>query len=278
MKPWSPGSFAKGNAANNTNKAMKQAVQGLSMIANTFEQILTTGEGKSKGNGKGSSKGDSGPPKGGGKGHTAAPDGSWYCQRQDCAWAEAGKHNMPWRNQCGCCLHKKGEAMNPPSHSRITTRQPPSISSKQKAKAKEETTKSKAEEARAAKEKVSYSEKVKAEAQARVPTIAPPKKLDMDVVHKDAEEAKAAQRLVAFTEEAAKSFATVTPALLEVMESLRKERKPLSTLPTKDVSETADAFIKDSRPVSKGLELVKARRQLKGESLHPTPGPTDAPT
>ena len=223
-----------------------------------------------KATGKGSAKGSKGAKsagkqgKGGGKPqpkHTAHPEGSWFCKRASCEWAQNSKFNLPWRQQCGCCLHKKNEALNPPAFAKIQLQFPPSTSLRQEQAKKDTTTKGTTQP--------SMAEAVRAEAHAQIPILASTKAVDMQEVHAAVKSVKTEARRVAFTEEQAEGFRMVAPAMLDVLESLAKERRPNPLKADKDPAATAQSFIKDSKHVGKSLDLAKAEEELtKAQAMH----------
>ena len=259
MKGWSPGSFATGNANNN---AVKQAVQGLSMVANTLEKFLTkgNGSGSSKGSGKGG-KGSKGAlknaAKGTGKGQAKAPpEGSWYCRRNDCQWAFDGRYNLPFRNQCGHCNRKKCEAMNPPAHARTGPPSEPSFSTKQK-KAAEAAARKKAEETakEGAHADVTSIHK-------DIPVKDTEKPLDLGKVQEEVKTINKENRKAAFSMEQAESFSAAAPALTQVSTSLSRESFPTACSSSKDPQVTASSFLKDSPQFTKGLALLEAEAEV----------------
>ena len=244
---WS-GKFAKNNEQ---NKAVRQALDGVTKLTSTLEKLVSSGNNVSnKGSGKGGKSGGKGKgSKGSGKGAVASNpliEGSWLCKRLNCAWAESGKANLPFRSKCGCCLHPKSEAMNPPAHSKVQPKGAPSIS----VKSKDNSAHAK-----------SFAEVMKEGAQALIPVLESTKPLDMTIVSEVVKAKKAEDRRVGFDEPTTQGFIKIAPALTDVFNSLKQERRANPMNQGRDPEATAEKFISDSKPVAKSNDLAKAESE-----------------
>ena len=114
-----------------------------------------------------------------------------------------------------------------------------------------------------------------------IPVTASTQPMCLHEVHKAVKASKAEEKRVAFTQEQAESFSIIAPTLSAVFESLKTERRAKPMRMGKDPSATADAFIQDSNPVTKGLNLQKAEEEVtklqsaqllftESHPLHPT--------
>ena len=197
---------------------------------------------------------------------------AFQCLHSDCKAANRRWMTHKGRDMCFICCRPKAVALAPkPGHivewaKNANARDgkpppatsPPGQGSSKAAKSKPAAGANADEEA----PQRTYAELFTDQANARVPVVAPLKKMDLDLIAKEAAESKLACRKVAFTEEQAASFRTAAPALLTIFETLEKERRPSSTTPHRDAGETADAFIKDSKPMTRGMDLQKAEEEV----------------
>ena len=89
--------------------------------------------------------------------------------------------------------------------------------------------------------KPSAAETARAEAQTHVPVLASTQALDVKEVAAAVKAVHDEARRIAFTAEQADSFKMVTPALLDVLASLAKERRPAPLRADKDPALTAES-------------------------------------
>ena len=214
------------------------------------------------------------------QGNVQAADGEGFqCLHCDCKAAQRAWLTHKGRDRCFICGRPKGEAVAPrkdlmvswarehAEKGRLThtanERGAPGQGKSRMARARRSAAAAAAKDPKASQgESRSYAEVVAEEAQARIPVTTPSRQLDMATVHEAVKDMKIAERKVGFAEEQISSFKMIAPALLEVMESLQKERRPAALRTEKDPRDTANAFIRDSKPVTKGLDLVKAEEEL----------------
>ena len=219
-----------------------------------------TGKGKGKNQDAGGAKG-----KASGKGTTSTnkvplKPGQWLCDWAGCKWAIDKKPNHAYRLSCGGCSILRTD--KPIAKQRLSTQQTsPSKSLKgEQAKVKAEESKRKAEAAVSeAKAKEGNGEAVHEQA---IPINMTSKPLDLKEVEKAVSAAVADEKKVTFTQEQADNFKNLAHALQPVFDSLKTERRATPMRPNKDPAATADAFVKDSNSVTKGLELQKAEEEV----------------
>ena len=262
MHQWKPGKMAMNQ--HQSNKELLNLGKAMAAFVSGSQSNGNKGNGKGgggKASSKGSSKGNTQPLTS--KDAPAKPPqpGQWLCLYSACPWAKQRRWNHSYRNICGGCSTAKGEAMSPPIGSRIVHQHiAPSVSLKGKLRA-EALQKGEAEKPRSS-VKPSAAETARAEAQTHVPVLASTQALDVKEVAAAVKAVHDEARRIAFTAEQADSFKMVAPALLDVLASLAKERRPAPLRADKDPALTAESFIRDSKPVSKSFDLAKAEDEL----------------